>query len=73
MTKGRYLPPWLLQVAGLLLIMGGAIFWAITGHQSALIVGAGLSLAALGAYSGLHVTVEKELEPNEEGGRRGGK
>lgn len=53
--------------------MGGAIFWAITGHQSALIVGAGLSLAALGAYSGLHVTVEKELEPNEEGGRRGGK
>lgn len=36
-----------LQIAGLLLIFGSAIFWAFTNRQSALLLGAGVTLATL--------------------------
>lgn len=32
-------------VLGLLLVIGAAVFWAVTGRQSTLIVGAGMTLA----------------------------
>lgn len=66
MKKGTYLPPWLLQATGILIIIGGGIFWGVTGHESPLIIGAGISLAGLGAYSGIHVSVERELEAGED-------
>lgn len=71
MKKGSYLPPWLLQATGILIIIGGGLFWAITGHQSPLIIGAGVSLTGLGAYSGIHISVERELEANEDEQKKG--
>lgn len=66
MKKGTYLPPWFLQITGILIIIGGGFFWGITGHESPLIIGAGISLAGLGAYSGIHVSVARELEAGED-------
>lgn len=37
-----------LQAFGLLLILGSAVFWAFTGRESALFVGAGITLSTLG-------------------------
>jgi hypothetical protein len=45
------LPPRVLQVAGLILLFASAGFWAISGSESALLVGAALSLIGLGSYS----------------------
>jgi hypothetical protein len=66
MSKGHYLSPRLLQIVGLLLLLGSAAFWAVTGHQSALLVGAALSLCALGAYSGLHISIKQDLAQDEQ-------
>lgn len=60
-----YLPPRLLQGVGVLLLIGSALFWGVTGHQSALLVGAALSLIGLGAYSGLHISIKQELSDDE--------
>lgn len=64
MSKGSYLAPWLLQVVGVLMLVGSGVFWAVTGHQSALLVGAALSLIGLGAYSGLRISITKDLSEN---------
>lgn len=61
MSDKAYLPPRLLQGIGLLLLIFAVGFWAVTGHQSALLVGAALSLIGLGAYSGLHVSIKQEF------------
>lgn len=66
MRRSRYLPPILLQVIGVLLLVAVAINWKVTGNQSALLVGAALSLIGLGAYSGLHISISQELSPEEE-------
>lgn len=69
MNQGSYLPPRLLQGLGVALLIGAAIFWGVTGEQSALFVGAALSLIGLGAYSGLHIELRQgtghEPEPDE--------
>jgi hypothetical protein len=70
MKKGTYLPPWFLQITGVLIIIGGGFFWGLTGHESPLIIGAGISLAGLGAYSGIHISVEKELGAGEDDKRK---
>jgi hypothetical protein len=59
-TEG-YLQPRVLQAVGVLLLLGSAVFWGVTGHQSALLIGAALSLIGLGAYSGLHISIKQEL------------
>lgn len=51
MRDQRYLPPRLLQVIGLALLLGFAVFWALTGRESVLLVGAAGSLILLGATS----------------------
>ncbi len=53
--RERYLPPILIQTVGLLLLIGAAVFWAVTGHESPLLVGAALTLIGIGAYSGVVV------------------
>jgi hypothetical protein len=63
--SGRYLPPKLIQAVGVAIIVGGLIFWAVTGQQSALFVGAGISLVGLGAYSGLKIDVTAAPPPKE--------
>lgn len=50
MRDQRYLPPRLLQVIGLALLLGFAVFWALTGRESVLLVGAAGSLILLGGY-----------------------
>jgi hypothetical protein len=50
MSDDRYLPPRLLQLVGLALLLGFAVFWALTGRESVLLVGAAGSLILLGGY-----------------------
>jgi hypothetical protein len=40
-------------VIGLLIVIGGAVFWAVTGRQSSLIMGAGMVLAIGGGLRNL--------------------
>jgi hypothetical protein len=75
MTDSRYLSARLLQSIGVLLLLASAIYWAMTGNQSSLFVGAAMSLIGLGAYQGVRVTVQlaKEEPPppsDLEGGAR---
>lgn len=60
--RGLYLPPIVLQMTGLAVFIGAAVFWAVTGHESVLVMSAALSLTALGAYSGIHVAVTQEVD-----------
>jgi hypothetical protein len=50
MTPVSYLPPRLLQVVGLILLIAFTGFWAVTGRESVLLVGAAGSLILLGNY-----------------------
>jgi hypothetical protein len=49
--NGTYLPPRVLQVVGLLVLVGSVVFWAATGRESVLMVSSAMSLIGLGAYS----------------------
>lgn len=40
-----------LQTVGLILLVAAFVFWGLTGRESALMVGAALSLIGLGAYT----------------------
>jgi hypothetical protein len=64
-TDTRYLSARLLQSVGVLLLLGSAIYWGVTGNQSSLFVGAAMSLIGIGAYQGVRVTVQlaKEEQP----------
>ena len=53
MTSERYLSPVLLQLLGVALLVGSAVFWAATGRESVLLMGAAMSLIGLGAYRGV--------------------
>ena len=64
-----FLPPWLIQVFGIAVVGFAIAFWAITGHESLLIMSAGMSLIGLGAFSGLRVSIRDE-EPVKGKGRR---
>lgn len=57
-----YLPPWLLQSLGILILIGATIYWVKSGHQSALLVGAAMALIGLGAYSGIRVSISQEID-----------
>lgn len=61
MSDDRYLPPRLLQGFGLFLLLAFAVFWAITGRESVLLVGAAGSLILLGGYERARRTLA-ELE-----------
>jgi hypothetical protein len=70
----RFLPPWFLQATGVGLLVGSVVFWAISGRQSELFVGAAMTLILLGAYGAVRETFvriaeqlpEHEEEPPEE-------
>lgn len=47
-------------------MVGSVVFWSLTGQQSALFVGAAMSLIGLGAYQGLRITVRVEGDKNNE-------
>jgi len=50
-----------LQIFGCLLIAASAIFWAFTNRQSALLLGAGVSLATLGWLQRTFGTLQSQL------------
>jgi hypothetical protein len=51
MNGQELLPPRLLQAAGLVLLFASFAYWMVSGQESALLVGAALSLIGLGSYS----------------------
>lgn len=53
MSSDRYLSPIVLQLVGVALLLGSAGFWAVTGRESVLLMGAAMSLIGLGAYRGV--------------------
>lgn len=60
----KYLPARVLQVVGLVLLVAAAIFWAITGRESALFMSASMSLILLGAYKSALTTLRKDQNGN---------
>lgn len=50
-----------LQVFGLLLILASAVFWAFTQRESALLVGAGITLSTLGWLQRAFTTAQEKL------------
>lgn len=49
---GQYLPPWLIQLVGIAIVVGAVIYWMVTSRESVTIIGVGVSLIGIGAYSG---------------------
>lgn len=47
-----YLPPRILQLLGIVLLIGSAVFWGATGRESVLLMSSAMSLIGLGAYAG---------------------
>lgn len=52
MRQGSFLPPWVLQVFGMSLIIGFSIHWWLTGQESALLIGVGVTLTTAGSLQG---------------------
>jgi len=69
MKKSTYLPPKVLQIVGICLLIGSAIFWAYTGRESLDLMSAAMGLIGIGAFQGLRVTLTEE-RPTEEAKRR---
>lgn len=61
------LPPRLLQAAGLVLLFGSFGWWVFSGNESALLVGAALSLIGLGSYSQAAQTLRRKGENGKNG------
>lgn len=59
------LPPRLLQAAGLALLFGSFGWWVFSGHESALLVGAALSLIGLGSYSQAAQSLRRRKEEDQ--------
>jgi hypothetical protein len=55
MPSGR-LPPWIVQIAGLAVVFVSLVTWIETGRETAIFVGAGLTMIGLGVHleSGQH-------------------
>lgn len=56
------LQPIILQSFGLLLLVAFVLIWALTGEQSPLLVGAALTLVAVGSGTSAIITVRQEIE-----------
>lgn len=48
--SGQYLSPKTLQVIGVLLLLGSAVFWAVTGRESVLLMTSAMTLIGVGSY-----------------------
>jgi hypothetical protein len=49
MPTGR-LPPWIVQIAGLAVVFVSLVTWIETGRETAIFVGAGLTMIGLGVH-----------------------
>lgn len=57
-----YLSPRILQVLGIVLLIGSAVFWAWTGRESVLLMSSAMSLIGLGAYAGAQHALKRPGE-----------
>lgn len=55
MSNDRYLSPIILQGLGAVLIIAAFVFWAVTDRESAVLIGAAISLTGVGAAQGLRL------------------
>lgn len=62
-----YLSPRLLQVVGIILLVGSAVFWAVSGRESVLLMSASMSLIGLGAYRGVTQALRDEISNKRTG------
>lgn len=46
----RYLAPRVIQTIGVLIVISSLTFWFVTGRQSSLFVGVGMTMVMLGGY-----------------------
>lgn len=59
------LSPRTVQLVGLALLVGSAVFWAITGRQSVELVSAAMSLIGLGAFWSAQLELSRRREDYE--------
>lgn len=64
------LQPIILQICGLLLLAAFVIIWVVTGDQSPLLVGASLTLVAVGSGTSAIITVRQEINVKDEDRKR---
>lgn len=58
-SPSRYLPPWLIQSVGIVLLITAGIFWAVTGRESVLMISSAMTLIAAGVVRGAQVTIKR--------------
>lgn len=58
-----YLPAKILQATGLVLLIAFTVFWAFTGRESVLLVGAAASLILLGRYGSAEDSLRRIAQP----------
>lgn len=58
----RYLSPRILQVLGICLLIGSAVFWGVSGRESVLLMSSAMSLIGLGAYAGAQAALKTSKE-----------
>lgn len=66
MKNATYLSPRLIQGIGIFLLVGSAVFWAYTGHESILFVSASLSLIGIGTVQGIRITLSQDSIKNND-------
>jgi hypothetical protein len=65
-VNGDYLPPWLIQLTGLILLIAVCIYWAFTENESALIMSGVMSLILVGAYKSTKDTAARDRRKDSE-------
>lgn len=66
MDNGSYLSPKTLQIFGLAMIAVFSTYWGLTGHESPVLVGAGVTLATLGGLGGLYERTRRGMRRDED-------
>lgn len=62
----RYLSPIILQLLGIALLVGSAVFWGVTGRESVLLMSSAMSLIGIGAYRGVSNLLKRPKEPRDD-------
>lgn len=65
--NGTYLPPRVIQILGILLLVGSAAFWALTGRESILLMTSAMTLIGVGGYQGAVNALKRAKNGNGNG------
>lgn len=61
MRNGSFLPPWVLQVFGMMLIVGFSIHWWLSGQESSVLIGVGVTLILTGSVQSAYERAQRKL------------